>query len=948
MNEVRLKIFAVMLLGSIFILGFGMHSVKASGLEAGGQNGVNPQAAALRFAVIGDYGYSGQPEADVAERVKSWNPDLIVTVGDNNYDWGAAGTIDANIGQYYHDFIYPYTGSYGAGAATNDFFPALGNHDWYSQSPSGCYASGAHPYLNYFSLPGNERYYEVVREPVHFFALDSDPCEPDGIASNSAQAAWLQGALAASSAPWKVVLLHHAPFSSGLHGSTAALQWPYEAWGADAVLAGHDHTYERIVQGSFPYFVNGLGGRSRYAFGEPIADSQQRYNSDYGAMLVGATAANLDFQFVTRSGETADSYSLSNNSLTPPDPVRITFQQIATGFSQPVAIAHAGDGSGRIFVVERAGVIRIIQNGTVLGTPFLDITASVKSTGGEQGLLSLAFHPSYGSNGYFYVLYTAPGTGDGSILTVERYTVSGADPDVADPDSASIVHTIPHPDHGNHNGGSLAFGPDGYLYWSTGDGGGGGDPGENGQDKAEWLGKVLRLDVDPGPGYMIPTTNPFFGDPDPSIKEEIWAYGFRNPWRLTFDRLTGDIYIGDVGQGSWEEIDFQPWSSAGGENYGWDVMEGSHCYEPATDCDQSGKILPVAEYPNPPSTGAAVTGGYVYRGPHYPELQGFYFYADVYSGWLTSLYNDATLGWQSDPLVQTSYTITTFGEDEDGELYVVDYGPGVIYQIQYTDLEISPGSLNFGNQLRWTSNPPQVVTLTNNNTVDGIQLGMLSTTNTQFTLSNDTCSNQSLAPNGGSCTVGVVFKPTSTGVKNATLNIPSDATGNPHSRALTGTGVAGTQLLLNRSMETDSNGDQIPNNWIGLNLNLSQDGRSSEFAKDLSYSFKMFGEAGNLNKILRQNILKSGVAGDDFYLSAWSKADSVPGGGKYRATVTILNGSTVILSRTVSFGSGTHDWEIRSKTITAPSAYTKVRVDIYFQKLSGMAWFDLASLTWAP
>ena len=258
--------------------------------------------ASAHFAVIGDYGSAGQAESDVANQIKSWNPDFIVTVGDNNYGTGAAGTIDANIGQYYHDYIYPYSGAYGAGAAYNRFFPILGNHDWYT--------TNAQPYLDYFSLPGNERYYDFVRGPVHFFMLDSDPSEPDGISSLSVQAQWLQNALAVSTSPWNLVFVHHAPFSSGQHGSNPTLQWPYQAWGADAVLSGHDHTYERIVKNNLPYFVNGLGGSSLYNFGTPIADSQFRYNANYGAMLVDATDTAIHFQLINRAGIVMDSFSL--------------------------------------------------------------------------------------------------------------------------------------------------------------------------------------------------------------------------------------------------------------------------------------------------------------------------------------------------------------------------------------------------------------------------------------------------------------------------------------------------------------------------------------------------------------------------------------------------------------------------------------------------------------
>ncbi len=257
----------------------------------------------IRFAVIGDYGSAGQPERDVANLVTSWNPDFIITTGDNNYPDGAASTIDPNIGQYYHEFIFPYTGSYGAGATTDRFFPSLGNHDW--NTPD------AQPYLDYFNLPGNERYYDFVWGPVHFFVIDSDGNEPDGNSSTSTQAVWLHAHLAASSAPWNLVYMHHPPYSSGAtHGSTTVMQWPYQAWGADAVLAGHDHTYERILLNNFPYFVNGLGGKSIYTFGSPVPGSQVRYNGDYGAMLVEASASHITFEFVARTGTVIDTYTL--------------------------------------------------------------------------------------------------------------------------------------------------------------------------------------------------------------------------------------------------------------------------------------------------------------------------------------------------------------------------------------------------------------------------------------------------------------------------------------------------------------------------------------------------------------------------------------------------------------------------------------------------------------
>lgn len=261
-----------------------------------------PGLKTVRFAVIGDYGLAGRPEADVAALVKRWNPDFIITTGDNNYPRGAAETIDRNIGQYYHEFIHPYRGRYGAGSAVNRFFPVLGNHDWATL--------GAKPYLEYFTLPGNERYYDFAWGPVHLFAVDSDSREPDGITRDSRQAAWLRDRLATSISPWKLVYMHHPPFSSGLHGSTAALQWPYAEWGATAVLAGHDHTYERILRDGFPYFVNGLGGNGIYRFKTVVPGSQVRYNADFGAMLIEASQDAIMFRFISRRGITVDVYSI--------------------------------------------------------------------------------------------------------------------------------------------------------------------------------------------------------------------------------------------------------------------------------------------------------------------------------------------------------------------------------------------------------------------------------------------------------------------------------------------------------------------------------------------------------------------------------------------------------------------------------------------------------------
>jgi tartrate-resistant acid phosphatase type 5 len=270
---------------------------------------VSPLAAqgdTVRFAIIGDYGNAGANEAAVAAMVKSWNPDLILTTGDNNYPSGAAETIDRNIGQYYHDYIAPYVGSYGQGAEVNRFFPTLGNHDWETEN--------AQPYLDYFTLPGNERYYDFVVGSVHFFALSADWNEPDGITEDSPQAQWLQSALAASTSPWKIVYMHLPPYSSGRHGSHPVVRWPYEDWGATAVISGHDHTYERILLGDFPYFVNGTGGNGLYRFSStPVGGSVLRHNRNFGAMLVEANEAQIVFQYysVWEGGTLIDSYTIS-------------------------------------------------------------------------------------------------------------------------------------------------------------------------------------------------------------------------------------------------------------------------------------------------------------------------------------------------------------------------------------------------------------------------------------------------------------------------------------------------------------------------------------------------------------------------------------------------------------------------------------------------------------
>jgi tartrate-resistant acid phosphatase type 5 len=260
----------------------------------------------IRFAVIGDFGRDGADELAVANLVKGWNPDFIITTGDNNWPDGAAA-IDANIGQYYSDYIYLYSGAYSSTATANRFFPTLGNHDWVTPN--------AQPYLDYFVLPGNERYYDFVWAPIHFFAIDSDPNEPDGRTGASTQATWLRNQLAASTSCWNLVYFHHAPYSSGSHGSDTTMQWSFRQWDANAVLAGHDHDYERVLVDGFPYFVVGLGGVSIREFGTPIAGSQVRYADNYGAMRVTASPTALTYEFIAIDGTVVDTYTQNGGCI---------------------------------------------------------------------------------------------------------------------------------------------------------------------------------------------------------------------------------------------------------------------------------------------------------------------------------------------------------------------------------------------------------------------------------------------------------------------------------------------------------------------------------------------------------------------------------------------------------------------------------------------------------
>ncbi len=346
--------------------------------------------------------------------------------------------------------------------------------------------------------------------------------------------------------------------------------------------------------------------------------------------------------------------------------------RVAEGIEKPTDIQHAGDGSGRLFVVQQEGLVRILRNGAVLREAFLDIRSKTRGEG-ESGLLGVAFPPDFATRQRLYANYTNL---DGNTV-IAQYRVSN-NPDIADADSEVVLMTMAQP-YENHNGGQIRFGPDGYLYVGMGDGGAGGDPHGYSQSPTSLLGKMLRIDVESEPGTVrIPADNPF--RETPGTRPEIWALGLRNPWRFSFDRSTGDLWIGDVGQETWEEVDFQPAASRGGENYGWNLMEGAHCY--LENCDPAGLALPVAEYNHEGADGGcSVTGGFVYRGRMSPDLRGVYLYGDYCSGMIWGVSRDES-GWNNRRLAASGFNITTFGEDEEGEIHVADAATGTIHRIE--------------------------------------------------------------------------------------------------------------------------------------------------------------------------------------------------------------------------------------------------------------------------
>jgi glucose/arabinose dehydrogenase len=370
----------------------------------------------------------------------------------------------------------------------------------------------------------------------------------------------------------------------------------------------------------------------------------------------------------------APGYPDNAPSPDPAPPVSLGLQLLVSGFQFPLGLEQPNDGINRLFVAEQGGTIRIIENGAVLAQPFLDISTTV-ITGGEMGLLGVTFHPAFQQNGKFYVNYVRLLSGQIQSVIAE-FTASPATANTVDPASERILLTVDQiGNFTNHKAGQLAFGPDGFLYFGLGDGGGEGDPFGHGQSTQTLLGKLMRIDVNatsPGLQYRIPPDNPFVAG---GGLPEIWAFGLRNPWRFSFDRATGRLFLGDVGQDRFEEIDI----IQKGGNYGWNIMEGLHCFNPPTGCNMSGLILPIAEYSH--AEGDAVIGGFVYHGAEIPALQGMYVFGDLGTGKIWTLQETSPNVFTRTLATTTGKTISSLGQDQSGELYVVDYGGGNIYRI---------------------------------------------------------------------------------------------------------------------------------------------------------------------------------------------------------------------------------------------------------------------------
>jgi uncharacterized repeat protein (TIGR01451 family) len=490
-------------------------------------------------------------------------------------------------------------------------------------------------------------------------------------------------------------------------------------------------------------------------------------------------------------------------------PVSDFFQPIITnGLSDPVAITTAGDGTNRLFITEQPGVISFWDGSTL--TEFMDIQDIVKF-GGEEGLLSVAFHPDYANNGYFYVYFT----NDNGNNEVDRFSAMPGDADKGDPKSRVILLQIPHPGHANHNGGQIQFGPDGYLYIGTGDGGGSGDPDENGQNINAILGKILRIDVGDGtPPYKIPPDNPYAGS-TPGL-DEIWAIGVRNPWRFGFDRKTGDHIIADVGQNNWEEVDFQAFGTPGGVNWGWDDREGAHCFEPPTGCQTAGRTDPIMEYSH--GLGCSVSGGYRYRGTAIPQIYGKYYFGDFCTGSVWQSTQGGNGNWNIGSPLSTSFNISGFGEDQNGEMYIINLN-GAVYKFTGTDANLA---------LTVTDNPDPVfvnttltytLTVTNNGpkTANSVMLiDELPASVTFISSSNPDCvhnngivtCNLNNMNNGASTQFTIDVMPTAVGpINNYTIvsaneNDP-DSTNNSDTETTAVIPLTGTELALTKSDSVD-------------------------------------------------------------------------------------------------------------------------------------------------
>lgn len=487
--------------------------------------------------------------------------------------------------------------------------------------------------------------------------------------------------------------------------------------------------------------------------------------------------------------------TIFNNAFSQTPPT-ISLTQFAQGFSLPIGIANCGDS--RLFIVQQRGLIRILQpNGTINSTPFLNITSLVNQSGNERGLLGMAFHPDYANNGYFYVNYTRSSDG---ATRISRFSVDPNNPDLALSNSEVNLLTISQP-YTNHNGGQIHFGPDGYLYIGMGDGGSGGDPQNYSQTLTSLLGKMLRIDVNGSP-YAIPSSNPFYGHS--TTRNEIWAIGLRNPWGFSFDRCTGDLWIGDVGQDAHEEIDFEPAGHAGGLNYGWRCYEGNVTYN-TTGCGNiSNYTFPIYTYPHSGTNHCSVTGGYVYRGGIYGAMFGWYFFADICSGRIWATYPNGSGGWTTSVMGDfLTNQYSAFGEDYRGELYVAGIGNGRIYKISSSgcqpsawicgnDITICEGdeaTLNAiygeGNTYQWQRN---------GNNINGATSHTYSTSEAgTYTVIVNNSGNCPATSN--SITVTVTPPPTTSfsglNVNYCLNHAASTLTGNPAGGSFSGNGISG-------------------------------------------------------------------------------------------------------------------------------------------------------------